>query len=961
MGEKLNKRSLQKRIKNMAFILNLYSLLIMMVFMMFALGVTFKVFSAIISETAANQISFQLRDEYTKEMRQGKIKAEFTEVDEKYKELFKRVGFSYILHFDNKPEIDISKKNNDNIKEEGNRGPLIVDYSISKDNKLIYSSVPEFDLQPVKLTSKQENWLTQVLNTTTTTTVKDYEGNTLFTLQVNLNPKIIYGGYIALTAICFLVFLITLAISKIASYKLSTIIIKPLADLDKIMKDLANGNMEQAIHTEIKFKKPISEVEELAKSTNIIMSRMHNYIDTLANQNIELEAQNSALNENSRALENINQALDSKNLKLKNILNNVEQGFLNFKKDLLIQEEYSLQCEKIFNSAISYRKLSSVLYPEDENMMKFMDELLLKIFESDIIQKKLYLTLLPEEVAINDRILSLSFKVVKDSKDEDIIMTIITDITEKRLLEKKMNKEQSILKMVVKTIINRDEFRVLVKEYEEFTRTPFKNIHEKEYDRIFRQIHNFKGDFSQYDMVNVVDKLDELENKLYEGKYEFHIEDINNAELISWLREDLDTIETYAGKDFMKDGQLFYVKKEKLIEIENKIREVLPQNELKVILPLIRDLRSKPLKDLLRTYPDYVMKLSERLGKNIKPFEITGDDIMIDANSYHDVLKAIVHIFRNSVDHGIETEDERLEAEKELAGSIACELRDLQDNFQIIISDDGRGIDVKLVEQKSLDKGICTKEELSKMSYEEKINLIFEQGITTKEKATHISGRGVGMSAVKQSVEECGGKIKVDNREGSGTVFTLTLPKLQSEEKDPITAQDFMQAIAETSIDIIFKQTGLNFEAKEIQSKNIITLNEITALLSVGGTINCILTISVNDSMGKRLVEGFMIDDIQEEDKINYFEDVLGEITNTIIGLTSGKFDDAKGIFHIGIPSMISNSAGGYIKNTQTQIFCCNLICSEYEFNINMILDVEEINLNDLYGGNINGQNINCR
>ena len=956
MDKKLKKRSLQRRIKNMAFLLNLNSLLVMMLFMMLALGATFKIFSTIISEIAANQISFQLRDEYSKELQQGKIKTEVTEATNEDIEMFRKIGDSYVLRFNTESEIDISKKPDDNLKELENMPLLVVDYNILKDNKLIFSSVPEFDFDPVKLTSnKQENWLTRILNTTTTTTVKDNEDNLLFTLQVNLNPMIIKGGYIALAVICFIIFLITLIISKVASYKLSTIIIKPLGDLDKIMKDLANGNIEEAIQTEIKFKKPISEVEELAKSTNIIMASMHNYVNTLGNQKIELEAQNATLNENSRELESINQTLDNKNLKLKNILNNVEQGFLNFEKDLLIQEEYSLQCEKIFNSVISYKKLSSILYPSDENMMKFIDELLVKIFEADMEQRKLYLTLLPEEIAINDRILSLCFKVVKDSKDEDIIMTIITDITEKRLLEKKMHEEQTILKMVVRTIINRDEFRALVKEYKEFTGISFKNIPKEEYEHIFRQIHNFKGNFSQYEMVHLVNKLNELENKLYEGKYNFHIEDLNSAELISWLREDLDIIETYAGKDFMKDGELFHVKKEKLIEIENKIREVLPQNELKIILPLIRDLRSKPLKGLMRTYPDYVMKLSERLGKSIKPFEIAGDDIMIDANSYSDILKAMVHIFRNSVDHGIETEDERLETGKEQVGNINCEIHDSQEDFQIIISDDGRGIDIKLLEQKSLDKGLYSEEELIKMSYEEKINLIFEQGITTKEEAGLISGRGVGMSAVKQSVEECGGKISVDNRDGYGTVFTLTLPKLKDEETDQITATDFIEAIAETSIDIIFKQTGLSFESREIQAKNMIDLNEITAILSVSGTINCILTISVNNSMCKRLVEGFMIDDIEEDDKINYFEDVLGEISNTIIGLTSGKFDDAKGIFHMGIPSMISNSIGGYIKNTHTQILCCNLNCLEYEFNINMILDLEEINLNDLYGGNIDG------
>lgn len=944
MGEKINKRSLQRRIKNMTFALNFYSLLIMVVVMMLALGATFKIFSTIISETSANQISFQFRDEYSKALHQGKIKKEFTEVTPEYKEMFKRVGFSYVLHLNNQPEIDISKKNNDDIKNLGNM-PIVVDYNIFKDSKLIYSSVPEFDLNSVKLTSKQENWLIKMLNTTTTTTVKDNEENPLFTLQVKLNPWIIFGGYVVLATICLFVFLITLAISKIASYRLSTVIIKPLADLDKVMKELANGNIEQAIHTEIKFKKPISEVEELAESTNIIMARMHKYVSILANQNTELEAQNSTLNETSRTLEDINQALDSKNLKLKNILNNVEQGFLTFKKELIIQEEYSLQCEKVFNKAISQKKLSSILYPQDENMIKFMDELLVKIFHSDKMQRKLYLTLLPEEIAINDRVLNICYKVVKDSKNEDIIMTIITDITEKRLLEKKMDEERNTLKMVVKTIINRDEFRALVKEYEDFTDKSFENIPKEKYDQILRQIHTFKGNFSQYEMVNIVYKLNELEDKLYEDKYGFSIKDIDNIELISWLREDLDIIKIYAGKDFMKDGELFYIKKEKLIEIENRIQEALSPNECKIILPLIKNLRSKSLKDLLRTYPDYVMKLSERLSKTVKPFKITGDDIMIDANYYHNVLKSITHIFRNSVDHGIETEDERLEAGKEQVGNISCELRDLQDNFQIMISDDGRGIDVKVLEQKVLDKGLYTKEELSKMNYTEKINLIFEQGMTTKEKATYISGRGVGMSAVKQSLEECGGKIEVDNKEGYGTVFTLTLPKLQNEEKVPITAQDFMKGIAETAIDIIFRQTGLNFQLKQIQAKNMITLNEVTALLSVNGTFNSILMISVNHIMGKKLVEGFIIDNIEEEDKISYSEDVLGEVSNTIIGLTSGKFENTNGIFHIGIPSMISNSTGGYIKNTQAQILCCNLICSEYEFNINMLLDEEETNL----------------
>jgi len=141
MGKNYNKRSLQRRIKNMTFLLKLNSLLIMMLFMMFALGATFKIFSTIISETAANQISFQLRDEYSKQLQQGKIKTEFTKVTDENKEMFKRIGFSYVFHFNTKSEIDISKKSHDDVKELGNMPFFIIDYNIFKDNKLIYSSV----------------------------------------------------------------------------------------------------------------------------------------------------------------------------------------------------------------------------------------------------------------------------------------------------------------------------------------------------------------------------------------------------------------------------------------------------------------------------------------------------------------------------------------------------------------------------------------------------------------------------------------------------------------------------------------------------------------------------------------------------------------------------------------------------------------------------------------------------
>jgi len=735
--------------------------------------------------------------------------------------------------------------------------------------------------------------------------------------------------------------------SKIITRILSSVIIKPILELDNKMSELANGNIEAAMSKEIVFKRPITEVESLAGYTNIIMAKMHEYVGTLANQNNELEAQNVTLHENSSDLEIINHKLDYKNSKLKNILNNVEQGFLTFKLDLLIHGEYSLECEKLFGKFVSSKQLSQLLYYDNLDAQNFMNELLKKIFEADNLERKLYFPLLPEEININNRIITLAYKIVKDEKNEDIMMVIITDITEKRLLEKQMEKESKILKMVVKTIINGEDFRELVKTYEEFTNQNFKNIEKEKYEEVYRQIHTFKGNFSQYEMVSFVNKLDELESMLYEHKDTYTISEIDNTLIYSWLKKDLDTIELYAGKDFMQEGEFCYIKKEKLLQIEKKIQETLSPNECRIILPLIKSLQYKSIKDLLKTYADYVVKLSERLEKNIAPLIITGDDVMVDTNYYQDVIKSLVHIFRNAVDHGIETEDERLEKGKEQIGIINCRVQDEGSSFKIFISDDGRGINIKALEEKTLKEGLYSEDELSRLSSFEKLDFIFKQGITTKEQSNFISGRGVGMSAVKECVIQHNGTIEVESKINKGTIFTLILPKLEIEDEIVFSAEDFMKEIMGTAREIIFNQTGLNFEEKAVEVKNIITLNAITALISLNGTFNSILMISVNENMGRKLVKGFMIEKVQENDIINYVEDVLGEISNTIVGGTFGKFQNTNNVFHIGIPAVLSNS-GAYIKYSQSEILTCKLVCDEFEFSINMLLVEEDLNLSGI-------------
>jgi CheY-specific phosphatase CheX/signal transduction histidine kinase len=633
----------------------------------------------------------------------------------------------------------------------------------------------------------------------------------------------------------------------------------------------------------------------------------------------------------------MNAALANHHSKLKNILDHVEQGLLNFNRNLLINAEYSLECERIFQKSIAYGRLSELFYSGDNNMKSFIDDLMLKIFDSEDSKRALYISLLPEEVLINERNISISYKIVTDEKDEEIMMVILSDITEKRRLEKMMDEERNTLKMVVKAIINRNEFLQVANEYNSFCNEDFTSLQNEDYDEVLRRIHTFKGNFSQFDMINVVKKLDELESKLYDRSLEYELNSINSNLLYSWLCEDLEIIEAYTGSNFLKDEEMFYIKKSKLTEIEDKIKKVLTPYECKTVLPLIKSLGYKSVNELLVTYPNYIDKLSQRLNKSVFPLEVTGSEVLVDTSYYGDVSKVLVHIFRNCVDHGIESEDERLEKGKEQFGKIQCQIDDLGDTFSITISDDGRGIDVDLLEKKCIEANIYSEDELNQMTLEEKLYLIFEQGITTKDSANSISGRGVGMAAVKEAVEKSGGTIEVYSVKDRYTSFVITLPKIEESTEDTVTPQKFMDKLLKTTKSIISEQTGITLESGEVKQENIISLNKVTSLVNLKGGINSIVMLSANDAMARSLVEGFIIEEISEEEKAIYAEDVLGEICNSILGNTFGLFEDNSDVFQISIPAMISNK-GAYLKYTNSDILTCSLEYKDFKLSINMLL-----------------------
>jgi len=189
----------------------------------------------------------------------------------------------------------------------------------------------------------------------------------------------------------------------------------------------------------------------------------------------------------------------------------------------------------------------------------------------------------------------------------------------------------------------------------------------------------------------------------------------------------------------------------------------------------VMHVRMMPLAHVFRRFPRLVRDLSAKLGKLIR-LEIVGEDTEADKGIVEELFDPLVHLFRNSIDHGVEMPDEREAAGKAREGLIRLSAQHADDRVIIEMRDDGHGIDVERVRQKAIEKGLASADDLRQRSDDDIIQLIFAPGFSTVENVSELSGRGVGMDVVRTMVTRAGGTITVTSKPQEGTTTRITLP-----------------------------------------------------------------------------------------------------------------------------------------------------------------------------------------
>lgn len=360
-----------------------------------------------------------------------------------------------------------------------------------------------------------------------------------------------------------------------------------------------------------------------------------------------------------------------------------------------------------------------------------------------------------------------------DGKLYAVIMTAF-DVTLELQAASEIQAAKERAELIVRVIENRLAFRGLLAELDK-TAARMAQWDNGDFAKLRLDLHTLKGSANMFGALAVGQAIYEAELKLKPNSV---------REQGEWLKREFNRWKNIEHELFTKlgvyDGAKIEVAPAKIKELQEKYSKDAAGSAF--FKNLLRDLMYTEFADLLKTYENNVRFAAQKTGKVVQFIvKKASQPLYVMPETYRDVLNTLVHMMNNAVDHGIESAEERLQAGKPETGTIALTYRTVksgsQDFIEIEIQDDGSGVNVAKVRQKleRLGRG-----NLASLSDLEVANHIFDEGLSTRDNVSAISGQGIGMSAVHDAVVGCGGEISIKSTGPQGTLFQIRIPMVSA-------------------------------------------------------------------------------------------------------------------------------------------------------------------------------------
>lgn len=265
------------------------------------------------------------------------------------------------------------------------------------------------------------------------------------------------------------------------------------------------------------------------------------------------------------------------------------------------------------------------------------------------------------------------------------------------------------------------------------------------------------------DVVEALKKQNSLANR------------IKKSGIVKVSNEKLNTLIDIVGELVINQSM---VKQELLnLQVSELIERSITQLEsiTTTIKNLVLSMGMVPIAEIFNKLRVVARNTAEELGKSVY-LELKGEETELDRNVIETIYEPLMHLIRNSIDHGIEDLEIRTQRGKNRLGRILLSAEHKGSGIEIIVQDDGQGIDTEVVLKKALEKGLVKRDEIGKLSQKDIFNLLFLPGFSTAERVTNVSGRGVGLDVVKKNLDSIHGRVEVSSELGKGTRFTIKLP-----------------------------------------------------------------------------------------------------------------------------------------------------------------------------------------
>lgn len=562
----------------------------------------------------------------------------------------------------------------------------------------------------------------------------------------------------------------------------------PLKQLTAAADAVAKGNYNQNIDI-----RTSDELGLLSKSFNSMSKEIKSLLSAKEDVIKKLEKAKVQLEKYSSQLESM---VEQRTIELKKVnefmaamVDSLDQGLFVFNKNLVCNDVATKACEDIFDVKPAGKTLSDVLNVQNQEEKENIQQWGSIIF-SEMIPFQSAVELGPVTRSYgsvddqNFKHVKIQYYPMKDETDAlaNIVAVATNDTNEIRAV-KKAKEQEDYVSMILKIIKNKIRFQSFCMEVEgifqglqDLCENP-KNLN---LEMAMIYFHTLNGGFGLYFMKALQLKAREIEGEILAVKQEPPMENyhVRLEENIETLRNQfhlfLINLDANIGTNFSKG--------EKTVEISRKVLEdfkaIVEKSDNQVLrAQYYENFMKESIGQFFNIYNDLCKNLAVTLGKKFNGIEFKGEQLKIDAQPLSDFLNNLVHLFRNCMDHGLEDPSTRLASGKTEAGTISVSFDIIEKDktfLNVIISDDGRGIDPEIIKRKYQQLNPDFK--FDTMRRDDIINLIFDPFFSTKDESTLVSGRGVGMSAIKEAVERLNGQIAVISEVGKGSSFKFTIP-----------------------------------------------------------------------------------------------------------------------------------------------------------------------------------------